>query len=195
MFLVAGLGGLLMLGQSCRQESASASSAAQAPAAEDVDPNRPVMHIPDGAIPGDFNGDKQVEFIWLETSNTHDEDVGDTSSCYMKCSNTSIAPIKVESCIGGNPVNLGDLNNDGADELGLLPDWWTSCWRSYFVYTFRLNKWKLAVKPINTHCIQWDQNLPVIEKDSGHAGYAIVRYSELTDTDIVVKSMSVPVEK
>ena len=187
--------GLMLIWQSCSQPEQGASALKQASAAEDKDPQRPVTKIPDDAITGDFNGDKQQEFIWLTTTNTHEEDIGDTSSCFILCSNNTIPPLKVDMCIGGNPVNLGDLNGDGADELGLLPDWWTSCWRSYFVYTLKTNRWKQAVSPINTHCIQWDQNLPAIEKDSTKPGFVIIRYSELTDTDIVVKTKSIPIER
>ena len=187
--------GLVLIGQSCSQSEPGAASLKQAAAAEDKDPQRPVTKIPDDAITGDFNGDKQQEFIWLKATNSDEKSMGDTSSCFMFCSNSTIPPLKVEMCIGGNPVNLGDLNGDGADELGLLPDWWTSCWRSYFVYTLKTNRWKQAVSPINTHCIQWDQNLPAIEKDSTRPGYVLIRYSELTDTDIVVKTKSIPIDK
>jgi len=35
----------------------------------------------------------------------------------LKFSNNDIPSIKIENCIGEKPVNEGDLNNDGKDEI------------------------------------------------------------------------------
>ncbi|WP_201982862.1 hypothetical protein [Hymenobacter rubidus] len=36
------------------------------------------------------------------------------------------AAIPMRNCIGGQPDNLGDLNDNGGDEVGLRPDWFAS---------------------------------------------------------------------
>ena len=118
------------------------------------------------------------------------------SSHLIVFSDKNIPPIKIESCIGGQPVNHGDLNGDGADEVGISPDWFTSCWRPYYVFSFRNNKWINAVEPFSTHCSQWENNVIPIEKDSAKKGYAIIRYTDLSDTtDFVVKEKSVLVNR
>jgi hypothetical protein len=109
-------------------------------------------------------------------------------------SDSSIPSIKIKMCIGGNPTNLGDLNENGTDEIGLLPDWCTSCWRSYNVYTLENDKWIFAVDPIITHCNQWEEGIKPIEIDPDKAGNVLIRYSEFTEKDIVTKTKSVPVK-
>ena len=106
-------------------------------------------------------------------------------------SNDKIPPIKLENCIGGTPVNEGDLNNDGADEIGILPEWWTSCWRDYHVYTFRNNEWKYVVAPFATHCNQWEEGVDAIKKDDSKQGYVIINYSYFTGEETVTLSKSV----
>ncbi|MFL5753592.1 MAG: nuclear transport factor 2 family protein [Bacteroidia bacterium] len=156
----------------------------------------------EGKVEGDYNGDGKKEYAWLvapEFPKSTEDNFGECTGnceCFIKFSDESIPPLKVDMCIGGVPVNEGDLNEDGADELGLLPDWWTSCWRAYFVYTFRNGEWKNAVPSISTYCAQWEDGVDVISKDPKKPGFAIIRYTELTEeADFKVKSRSVKVEK
>ncbi|WP_046243679.1 hypothetical protein [Hymenobacter terrenus] len=64
---------------------------------------------------------------------------------------------------------------------------------SYFVFTYRAGKWEQLVKPFPTHCNQWESNVKPIEKDSSKKGNVLIRYSELADSEIVVKTKSLPV--
>ncbi len=111
----------------------------------------------------------------------------------MEFSNPRLPPIIVESCISGYPVNEGDLDDDGADEIGLLPGWWTSCWRGYVVYTFKNGNWRLLLDPISTHCNQWDQGVDVIAKDPSRPGYVTTHYTDMSGADLAVKTKSVKV--
>jgi hypothetical protein len=142
--------------------------------------------IPSNAIKGDFNGDEIADYMWLET-------LSKTEECKIRFSG-AIPPLIVSTCLGGSPINEGDLNNDGADEVGLLPIWESSCWKGYFVYTFKDNQWLEALEPISTHCIQWEKNILPIVKDSTRKGYVFVNYSELTDDGIEVKTKSVKLQ-
>lgn len=147
-------------------------------------------------IKGDFNGDGIFEYMWLVTPKIASDGmscVGDCTS-FIKFSDTKIPSIKVPSCIQGELNNLGDLNNDKSDEIGLLPSWFTSCWKNYNVWTLKNNSWAFAVNPFPTHCKQWEENVIPIEIDHNKKGYVIIHYSEHTGEDIITKTKSVPVK-
>lgn len=163
-----------------------------------TDENIAKMRLPKEAIAGDFNADGAPEFMWLKapdfpkdkSEDNFGECIGECT-CYIEFSDKSIPSIKLESCIGGSPVNEGDLNDDGTDEIGILPNWWTSCWSAYYVFTLKNGKWENLVKPISTHCDQWDKDIEVISKTSQKPGYVTINYSELSDDGIVVKTKQV----
>jgi hypothetical protein len=145
------------------------------------------------SVEGDFNGDGVKETVWLVPPKIKGEEgecIGDCIS-YLRFSNPSLAEIAVTDCIGGLPDNLGDLDGDGSDEIGLLPYWFTSCWSEYYVWTFIHGSWKYMVDPIVTHCNLWDEGTKPIVRDSNKLGYVIIHYSEFQETDIVTRSKSV----
>jgi hypothetical protein len=142
--------------------------------------------IPSNAVEGDFNGDGVTDYMWLET-------IGKTEECKIRFSG-AIPPLIVGTCMGGSPVNESDLNGDGADEVGLLPIWESSCWKGYFVYTFKDTQWIEALEPISTHCIQWEKNILPVVKDTTRKGYVFVNYSELTDDGIEIRTKSVKLQ-
>lgn len=160
------------------------------------------VKIPKDAVKGDFNGDGKLEYMWLippKIVNTAGEEGmsecadGDCTA-YLIFSDKSIPSIKINNCIDGIPDNLGDLNKDGTDEVGLLPGWFTSCWMSYSVWTLKNAQWVYAVQPFRTHCNQWDQEIKPIEKDLNKDGHVIIRYSEFTEEEgIITKTKSVPI--
>ncbi|MEZ4951929.1 MAG: hypothetical protein R2784_21420, partial [Saprospiraceae bacterium] len=110
---------------------------------------------------------------------------------YIKFSDSSIPSISIKSCIGGQPTNLGDLNNNGSDEIGLLPEWCTSCWRNYYVWTLKNNQWIYAVDPFSTHCNQWDEGVTPIEIDYQNEGYVLIRFTDMTNFKTITKSVLV----
>lgn len=164
------------------------------------DENIAKMNLPKNAVAGDFNSDGAPEMMWLEApkfpKNQNDENFGECEGdciCYIKFSDENIPPILVKTCIGGYPVNEGDLNNDGSDEIGILPDWWTSYWKGYFVYTLKNGQWEYLVEPVSTHFSQWREGVDAITKDPNNPGYVIINYSEITMEDIVILSKTIKV--
>ncbi len=156
-----------------------------------------ITAIPEDAIEGDFNGDGKLDYMWLKAPKLKTEEMDCVGECtsFIKFSDPTIPSIEVPSCIGGYPSNAGDLNKNGTDEIGLLPEWFTSCWRTYFVWTFKNGAWINAVEPFHTHCNQWEEEIKPIEIDLNKEGNVIIRYSENTDEDIVTKSKSVKIAK
>ena len=153
-------------------------------------------NIPEGATKGDFNGDGVTEYVWLVSPKlkTDGADCEGECDCYLKFSNPAIPDLKVQQCIGGTPVNHGDLNDDKSDEIGLLRDWFSSCWSGYLVYTLKNGEWINAVETFSTHCNQWEAGVIPIEKDKINPGHVIIRYSETTEDSIALREKSVVVK-
>ena len=153
--------------------------------------------LPKDAVEGDFNGDHKIDYMWLETPKLNEEEMDCIGECisYIRFSDATIPSIKVDDCISGSLSNLGDLNENGTDEIGLLPGWFTSCWRAYFVWTLKYRNWIKLVEPFSTHCNQWNENINPIEIDRNHKGNVIIRYSEHTGEDIITKSKSIQMAK
>ena len=150
--------------------------------------------IPKDAELGDYNGDGKKEYMWLAApKTTEDFDCIGDCDCYIKFSDATIPPIKIPNCIDGTPTNKGDLNKNGSDEIGLLPQWFMGCWASYHVWTFINGKWVNAVEPFSTYCDQWEKGVNPIEIDKKKDGYVIVRYTEFGDIEFKVKSKSVKI--
>lgn len=124
----------------------------------------------------------------------------DETECNGKCvlvlrfSGGHAPPITIEDCIGGTPVNLGDLDGDGKDEIGILREWFNSCWHNYNVYTFKDGKWEFAVAPIRTHCNQLESGLKPIVKDPAKKGYAKINYSVMVKSNIITESKIVKIK-
>jgi serine/threonine protein kinase len=161
-----------------------------------IDEDLPRISHPENAVKGDFNGDGKTDYMWLEKPRLTSDGNDCVEQCisYIRFDDTSIPSIEVIESIGGELANHGDLNNNGTDEIGLLPNWFTSCWRDYHVWTFKNGAWVNAVEPFPTHCNQWDNGIEPIEIDLRKSGNVIIRYSELnSDFDIVTKSKSIDV--
>jgi len=154
-------------------------------------------------VTGHFTQTDRVQMVQLvapvinvdETGCVLHDDPAEISNCIstLKFSDPDVPVIAVNGCIGGTPVNLGDLDNDGLDEIGLLPQWFSSCWHDYHVYTYKQGAWVPAVPPFATHCNQWEANIQPIIKDPAQRGHVIITYSALEGTDIVFKTKSLAI--
>jgi hypothetical protein len=147
-------------------------------------------------ITGHFTHQNKPETLVLITPkmNSNETDCAGGCTTQIKFSDPAIPAISVKDAIGGELANLGDLNNDGLDEIGLLPGWFNGCWHDYRVYTFKQKQWHLAVPPFPTHCNQWEANVKPIVPDSQHPGEVVITYSVIEGNEIVFKKKSEPIK-
>lgn len=141
------------------------------------------------SIIGDFNGDGRYETAWVVPPENLD-DYGELEPrqyvTFIRFSDESIPPIGIPACIDGNPVNLGDLNDDGTDEIGMWQVWFTSCWHNYYIWTNRNGAWMEAVDPFVVHCNGFEEAPDEIPVEKMGNGFVRLYYNELNeDADIV----------
>lgn len=129
---------------------------------------------------GDYNGDGKKEACYLVAPQI-DEDNFDCYGecvCYIRFTDPTIPAIKVDNCIGGSPDNLGDINQDGKDEIGLLPYWFQSCWTDYYVWANKGSKWVISVDPGPQYFCADDWTIPVQALGNG---YVRTTYTEMSE--------------
>lgn len=152
--------------------------------------------IPKDAVKGDFNGDGKPEYVWVVGPKIADSGEDCVGKCTIKIvsSNPEIVPVVISNAIGGTITNLGDLNDNGTDEIGILPEWFTSCWSPYYVYTLANKHWQEVVPSFSTHCNQWEADVKPIEKAPGKKGFVIIRYSAFENEEVVTKAKTIPMK-
>lgn len=181
-WLAAGLG--LLTG--CEQRPAAPPGAAASRSA--------AVSPPKDAVQGDFDGNGTLEYVWLvppALDSTGEDCVGGCASRLL-CSNPALRPFTLKQSIGGELTVFHHLGAGRRDYVGILPQWFTSCWSSYYVLTYRPGGWQPGVVPFSTHCNQWEANVVPIARDPAHAGHVLIRYTDMATTDFAVKTKSVP---
>jgi len=131
---------------------------------------------------GDYNGDGKKEKAYFLDRGTENEDCQfnpSAKSCMgiIRFTDKNIKPLLIQYCPFGQFKNEGDLNNDGKDEIGVLPGWYSSACRYYHVFTYKDSLWTEACPSIGTTLNMREAGIIVIEKDRDSSGYAIIRES------------------
>lgn len=49
-----------------------------------------------------------------------------------------------ENAVAGSVENIGDIDNDGFDEIVIAPSWMIGCWGRLHFYSYKKNTWKKA---------------------------------------------------
>lgn len=137
---------------------------------------------------GDFRGDKTIQCAWVEGAHLINEDAWDDGcigecDSYVRFSNPDIPSIKIENCIWGDVINLGDLNLNETTEIGVVPHWPSSCWSLFYVFTLIDGKWEKVFNPvISTHCSQFENGdgFPVKPNES-YNGKVQVTYTTMVN--------------
>lgn len=141
---------------------------------------------------GDFDGNGTKEYAYTKVSDCNDDCDGQCETT-IYFSDKKIKPFIISPAYDGALYNLGDLNDDGKDEMGFYPGWCTSCWHPFYAYTLSETGWKPLVPPISTHCNQWEDEKFPIKKDPKKKGYVIITSSKWENDDIKVSSKSLKI--
>lgn len=104
-------------------------------------------------------------------------------------SKESLPSIEIPKCVGGILQNLGDLNNDGKDEIGLWRGWISSSWQTYLSWKFTGESWTPLTKDFTIHCSLWDtygENFKPIKRIDGQR--IKIYYSEWKNNGIATST-------
>lgn len=110
-------------------------------------------HNEQDTIIGNFTG-KGVDTLYVECRdnpkyNSQDDvsEMEQKSIYYLVSSNKKIPEIELYGCDLASPklVNEGDLDGNGTSEVGYLPTWTTSQWRTYRIFTLLNNEWRYLI--------------------------------------------------
>ena len=158
--------------------------------------NKPI-NVPKNAFRGDFDGNGAQEWAWLIPPKLNEDEMSCVGAC--DCTITFSDPnipnlIISEYCIGGIPQNEKDLNDDGSDEISIIPHWFTSSWRSANVYHLTENGWQAFIRPIQIW-LNGDSTLDYVQRDLENEDHVIITEyrwaNEMTEVIIVSESIKV----
>ena len=144
------------------------------------------LHSQNGSICGDFDGDGELEYAYMTYPDIYDENDDviylDYPTTYIHFSKESIPTIRVDTCTGGNLQNLGDLNGDNRDEIGLWCGWPSSLYLLYASWTFDVKAWQTFMDSYSIKITLWETygfNFKPIQKINGEK--LLVYYTDLFD--------------
>ncbi len=127
--------------------------------------------IKDYEVVGDFNGDGKMEKAWVKGVN----DMDITTSFInlkMEFSDTSIKSVQLGEGLGYTLFNVGDINGDGCDDIGMIPWKMASMWTIFHVWGSKKGAdWKELVSfTIRGELLGDDRGegfIPIMRKENG----------------------------
>ncbi len=97
-----------------------------------------------GDIDGDEIGDTAFRFPpeFVNPYNPMESGCADSNCTVRIAFSCPLPDLFHEQNIGGTLYNIGNLDGDQYSELMVVPDWFTSCWGGFYVYSYRNTKWE-----------------------------------------------------
>lgn len=124
-------------------------------------------------IVGDFNGDGKLEKAWVKgVENFYEDDNTPAINLRLEFSDSNIKPVQLGKGFGFSLYNVGDINGDGCDDIGMTPWTMSSAWITYHVLgSTKGVSWKqLTSFTIREELLDYDRGegfIPIMRKDNG----------------------------
>lgn len=148
-------------------------------------------------VTGDFNGDEQSEYAALYCFDGGSEDDCENGAqiyCCIRFGDDDI-PALYPAWETSNLTNEGDLNGDGADEIGFLVREGPSYWGEYRVYTSDADSWRELVSV--SHHEDWNpapyQELVRVNLDD--AGSLIIKSTDFAEDGAEVNEITIKINR
>ena len=148
-------------------------------------------------VTGDFNGDGQSEYAALYCFDGCADDNSENGMqiyCCIRFGNSDI-PALYPAWVTSSLTNEGDLNGDGADEIGFLVLEGPSYWGEYRVYTYDTGSWRELVSV--SHHEDWNPApyQELVRANPDDAGSLIVKSTDFTEDGVEVNEITVEINR
>ena len=148
-------------------------------------------------VTGDFNGDEQNEYAALYCFDGRSEDDCENGAqmyCCIRFGDDDI-PALYPAWETSNLTNEGDLNGDGADEIGFLVREGPSYWGEYRVYTSDADSWRELVSV--SHHEDWNPApyQELVRANPDDAGSLIVKSTDFAEDGVEVNEITVEINR
>ena len=148
-------------------------------------------HNEQDTIVGNFTG-RGIDTLHIDCDTTKDQ--YELGYFYINSSNSRIPRCDLYGINAAPPklVNEGDLDGNGKCEVGYLPTWNTSQWRTYQIYTLVNYQWRNLVEDEYLDTPEWFRhaNVEIAEKGP-HKGEVLIHYAyegvNLADTSRIIE--------
>jgi hypothetical protein len=106
--------------------------------------------VPEGAVAGDFNGDNRKDFVYLEQPSPMNVEKGICTTVLKASTHSSMTDYVFNSCYS-KVSNVGDVDDDGTEELQLIVSGANGSWSSVYLLAYVESKWKPCIEPFMIH--------------------------------------------
>ena len=133
-------------------------------------------HNEQDTIIGNFTGNGQ-DSLFVVCDTTKEEADG---CFYIQSNNKEIPRLNLIGIYNAPPklVNEGDLDDNGTCEVGYLPTWNNSQWRSYCIFTLVNYQWRYLVNGEYLDTPEWFRHSGVEIAEKGpHKGQVLIHYA------------------
>lgn len=135
--------------------------------------------IPAEAISGDFDGDGRTDHLWVTA--TYDDDGYAVGPVRLASDNPALTGLEWDATRGAMLLNLGKLDGDGRDYLGVIPAF-DSSWCTFLTYVNRgRGKWHQPIKEFTVWLGDEDY---VRVRRSSRPGYVVIRANDSESDDV-----------
>jgi hypothetical protein len=130
---------------------------------------------------GDLNHDKIADSIFVTNPMyVGEEDVLEHGCINNLCDATirfscKLPDIPLKNAIGASIESMGDINNDGFEELIIVHQWFVGCWGKMYFYTYKNTKWK-QFGDADSHLCDDDSLVSNVKKINNHTIEATEKY-------------------
>ena len=136
--------------------------------------------VPEAA--GDYDGDGSTETVRVTnpsdfSDGNGNEFDGDRLVVTIAFPGSELPDISFNESTGAYLVSEGDLDGDGADELGVVPGRGSGFWRSYHVYTFKKGQWREMIQSLPVHYNHLEDGVDFVKKHPKLPGSLIITHT------------------